>query len=548
MVFKRFLPHNKFKQNCIYIFILNSLSCKVFTLELNAMKNLKFLTLFTAVVLLIISCKVAEPLPIVDNSFSIIGRDTIKTRIETEFAKIKEHDPNGKRYISVGDTIVTYKTPKLHTPPIKDPDLSKIKNNDDPDLKGKPLRYVAIGGSLTAGVRDGGYFNEGIMTSYPNLIARQMKLKKFEQPLFDAQDYNGFGRKARTSFNPTGGPVPKFKDVENNTGTDGFVDITTPIGKSQSMIKLKKYKGKDEELDNLAIPELHQNGFSPTSSIEYITWLGGQSYGNAKAEFSNRMFEDKKKSIVAHALTKKMDFFTLEFGWVGLGERNLSMNTDAYDPKWIEDYSMGNFYLNPEVILLRKLRDSKVKYGVIYNIPNYRKFPYCTFINRDKVNAVLNQLGRRSYTDEYIFYPTSVVDSLLSPKVHIALKAELFDTSNPNPVLTNWAQSSSGFTPNRFENNELAFFNKEVAFISDYFKYPMVDLYTLFNQILAGKYVTDDGIRVDGTWPNGNFFSTDGYYPTPLGNAIITNETIKVFNKYYGTEIPLIPTREYLEK
>ncbi|MDZ7935848.1 MAG: hypothetical protein U5M51_12975 [Emticicia sp.] len=190
-------------------------------------KNILPMNIILFSALLIGGCRVNDPVanPALNTEYgkppySIVDGDTIKTVIFKDYKKLKDKDPNGKNYIVVGDTIVLYKEPKLHTPPAKDPDLSKLKNNDDPDLKGKPLRMVAIGGSLTAGVRDGGYFNEGILTSYPNLIARQMKLKKFEQPLFDATDYNGFGRKVRTSFNPTGGPVPKFNEVKNNSGVE----------------------------------------------------------------------------------------------------------------------------------------------------------------------------------------------------------------------------------------------------------------------------------------------------------------------------------------
>jgi hypothetical protein len=104
--------------------------------------------------LLIGGCKVNDPVanPALNTDYSIIDGDTIKTVVFKDYKKLKDKDPNGKNYITVVDTIVLYKEPKLHTPPAKDPDLSKLKNNDDPDLKGKPLRYVAIGGSLTAGV------------------------------------------------------------------------------------------------------------------------------------------------------------------------------------------------------------------------------------------------------------------------------------------------------------------------------------------------------------------------------------------------------------
>jgi hypothetical protein len=82
----------------------------------------------------------ATPL-LANTDYSIVDGDTIKTVVFKDYKKLKDKDPNGKNYIVVGDTIVLYKEPKLHTPPAKDPDLSKLKNNDDPDLKGKATTY-----------------------------------------------------------------------------------------------------------------------------------------------------------------------------------------------------------------------------------------------------------------------------------------------------------------------------------------------------------------------------------------------------------------------
>ena len=64
----------------------------------------------------------------------------------------------------------------------------------------------------------------------------------------------------------------------------------------------------------------------------------------------------------------------------------------------------------------------------------------------------------------------------------------------------------------------------------------------------ASEYTTDDGVKVDPSWPNGNFFSTDGINPSAFGQSIIANEAIKALNKQYGMDIPLISTREYLLK
>lgn len=74
---------------------------------------------------------------------------------------------------------------------------------------------MAAGGNLTQGMRDGGIFNEGMLTSYPTLIANQLGID-FQNTLFDPSEYNGIGRKVSSSFNPTAGPVPKQKEVINN--------------------------------------------------------------------------------------------------------------------------------------------------------------------------------------------------------------------------------------------------------------------------------------------------------------------------------------------
>jgi hypothetical protein len=58
--------------------------------------------------------------------------------------------------------------------------------------------------------------------------------------------------------------------------------------------------------------------------------------------------------------------------------------------------------------------------------------------------------------------------------------------------------------------------------------------------------VTDDGIKVNGKWPEGNFYSVDGLFPTAFGQAVIANEVIKFINSQYKTDIPLVNTRDFL--
>jgi exosome complex RNA-binding protein Rrp4 len=64
-------------------------------------------------------------------------------------------------------------------------------------------------------------------------------------------------------------------------------------------------------------------------------------------------------------------------------------------------------------------------------------------------------------------------------------------------------------------------------------------------KVIAGQYVSDDGFKIDGSFPNGNFFSQDGIYPSAIGQAVIANEFIKVINKKFQTQIPLINLTVY---
>ena len=95
----------------------------------------------------------------------------------------------------------------------------------------------------------------------------------------------------------------------------------------------------------------------------------------------------------------------------------------------------------------------------------------------------------------------------------------------------------------------MAYNTFEIARESRKLGWPVVDLYGLYKAVLAGNYLTHDGVLVNPAWPNGgNFFSADGIYPTAFGQAVIANEVIKTLNKHYGLAIPLVQTKFFLKK
>lgn len=467
--------------------------------------------------LLIGGCRVNDPVanPALNTDYSIIDGDTIKTVVFKDYKKLKDKDPNGKNYITVGDTIVLYKEPKLHTPPTKDPDLSKLKNNDDPDLKGKPLRYVAIGGSLTAGVRDGGYFNEGILTSYPNLIARQMKLKKFEQPLFDATDYNGFGRKVRTSFNPTGGPVPKWNNSSNNLGVESV---------DEKNITPKKIKTDKYQLDNWGIPKAGMHGLNfPTDNFTRGD-INNLSPYHKRIGWLDREEKGGQTSALDRLYKLKMDIFTIEY-------TDESILSSTYGGIPIFDNQRPGYTEPPLLTLLKQYAKEKRK-GCIANLPSALNFPYFKSVSFAQFKAGLQgfNIPRLDEIDEnsVVVIPNSRVDSLASKKVHIALKKAPTDVE----ILL---YSSNQLSRLKVYNDYINSFAKETG-------YPVVDLYGLFEKVTKGAYITEDGVKVS----NENFFSSDGLYPSAFGQSVIANEFIKTLNSFYGLTISLVPTREYL--
>ncbi|NBA88781.1 hypothetical protein GVN16_23605 [Emticicia sp. CRIBPO] len=472
------------------------------------MKNkYKMTTLFLATALAL-SCGTKDIIPVVDlnTEYSIVDGDTVKTRIEKDFNKVKNYKYLKSNSIVLGDTLVMYKEIKLHDRPLKKPDLSKLKNDLIPELNGKSLRYVAIGGSISAGYRDGGYFNEGIMTSFPNLVARQMGIEKFEQPLFEPSDYNGFGRIVRTEFNPSGGPAPKFKRSTNNLGI---------LGVSGDKLIPKKIKKSRFEIDNWASPNISLHGFNfPMTEI-------GSYHDRMDFEVDMIMLDEYTK--------QKMDIFTMEFC------DNVFYNASVSGISPFDNGRPGG--TEPPLLTLLKIYEKEGRKGCIANIPDPGGFPYFNFITKSQLKKglgglYLDWISDRINEEEYRVLPSARMDSIASPKVHMSMKKA------PNYALTSLTNLT--YYTDQYNSNIVSFAKAT--------RYPVVDLKSLYAKILGGKYITEDGVRIDPSYPNGNFFSVDGIYPTALGQAVIANEFIKTLNAYYQLEVPLVPTKAYLNQ
>jgi hypothetical protein len=477
--------------------------------------------------------------------YFVINGDTMRVRDDRKSIDILD-----KSYTTlfhgglavVGDTVLPYR--KMVLPDIgKKPDLTGLRS---PSNEGKPFRMISLANETGLGIRDFGLFNEGMETAYPNLVAHQMGIE-YNLPLFDKDDFNGFQRIVRTSFNPTGGPAIKLKRVVNNLGIEN----------------IKKINNYDYEVKLKPLKEGVDSYYSATDADTRDFQRSQDPWWSLGAEL--------KKS-------KGFDFFILETRLNQFGDR-ISLHTAADLEKrdW-ERYpedgfavrqgtpGAGAYLTNIQDNLVRWFKDHKVTKGVIVNI----KYPETVLLSKNYREDLVKLMERYSLEGLYstdgssiMDIPTysyqqikngnywvggtnSTMDSLLSPKVNINLKPGINSKNKAGKGLL-IVKMSEIENSIKIQREQIDKFNQSLKVYSDYLNVPVFDLNGVYKKVHEGRYVTHDGIRVTVDYENGNFYSTDSNFLSAFGQAIIANELIKTINVFYKTDIPLIQTRGFLK-
>jgi hypothetical protein len=363
-------------------------------------------------------------------------------------------------------------------------------------------------------------------TSVPNLIARQMGID-FKQPYFDASDYNGFGRVAPTNMNLTGGPVQKYNIVRNNLGV---------LEKdSQGRVNLRPYNG--DRIDNFAGYDFYGYDHS-IERKDYNNPIIDRIIGNEEGitTLRERILKENFDFIIEGS-----GFFELRYGF---------NSTIGNFPNGFEGYldkksgPMGSYmirsYDNRLSFLLAIKNRGNIK-GLLINHPSISNLPLYNVIKPSDVEQQFKLYGSEHLLPNSkiaMVIPTSRMDSLVGKNVHVNLKPwiadgkkmkELEDYLNLQIISNNDAAKVR-----ILENTSLA---KQLNFA-------LLDLDDLYRRITSNSYISHDGLKVESKI----FFEADGYSPTDLGNAIIANEAILVINKQYNLKIPLISTRDLLDK
>ena len=290
------------------------------------------MNLLTLSAIFLAACKPADNKPI-DNT------------AKSDLVKAYEAAPEGLNYALVGDTTRPNVLTPLHPTTNQTANITALKAADG------SFRYVAIGASLTAGVRDGGWFNDGMTTAYPNLIARQMGLTDFKQPLFDDKEFNGYGQKLPVKNSQ----IPVYKAVSNNIAfkPNGVEMILTPFTGTQ--------------IDNFAVPN-------------FI--YGGLSDKTISSTFENTYYKLYLKRVLKENNTidyginqNTFSFYSIEYYTQDLIR---FATTGALSQIYI--YDEDNYYTQNTTggveLFYKKINNLKDKKGFLLNIPKILDIPY----------------------------------------------------------------------------------------------------------------------------------------------------------------------------
>ena len=383
------------------------------------------------------------------------------------------------------------------------------------------LNYIAIGGSLTAGYRDQGLTRESQMTAYPNLIAHQMGLVNFKSPLFDVAEANGSGG---LMYDGTA-DMPSWKEITNQTAV-----------KSSSPMVMNKYNGGD--FQNISIP-FSGKGLIGTAFTSELQSLKPYPFIERLIKTSDIVPSkfvagvNIVPSLYDYMFKKqKMDIHTVEYGFDNYidyiqSQKNLNFEGFTLGGYGISFDEKRNVYGKPVWLLMP---------SQILRLPYFQFFTYEKLIKLLGVSEIMIGTGNGNYIEKAdkncVFLPTQTILNAIKNKSSIGVVP---DVEVMDAIECQQLRTSKG----------LYSYNFIIETVAKEKNIPLVDLPAVYEKVLNGQYISEDGFKIDPSFPKGNFFSQDGIYPSAIGQAVIANEVIKVMNTAYKTKIPLINLTQY---
>lgn len=371
-------------------------------------------------------------------------------------------------------------------------------------------RYVAIGGSITAGVMNGGLYRAAQQAAYPNLLARQMGLaggrRDFAQPLFSEEQENGTGYRTLTNLSPL-----TYQAVTDKLALRG-----------QNPTLYAKFTGDNQ---NLGVPNLR------------VADVNTPGYGSPSG---NPLFErllpegEQQKTYLQYVTESRPTFFTF---WMGNADLLQFVTSGGTRP--LTD--AGAFSANVK-LLLDALAGQGAK-GVLATLPDPTLIPLLVSPSE------LAVYRKDTFTPYWI--------TTAEGEVRTATDEDRILMSADSIGFLTRAGFPKGFFKIAPLNNDdvldadeiervqqaTVAFNTALSAEAGARSWPVFDANGLFQKTKTG-YLDFFGNRVetdffrDGQLLPNSIYSVDGTYLNARGHALIANEFIAVINKAYQAQIP----------
>ncbi len=404
-------------------------------------------------------------------------------------------------------------------------------------------RYVAVGDNWTAGMADGALYKSGQENSFPNILAGQFSKAgggEFRQPLM-VDDY-GFGfpggvlipkPKLEMGFHPdckgVTNLVPAFANVEVNQANFASVAADGPF-------------------NNISTPGLKSF---------YMAVAGMAQLNPYYARFAS----GPANRIIDEIPLANGTFFTLWLGNYDVLSYAISGGVDPLTTIEVFTASMQ--------ATLATLTASGAK-GVIANIPDVLDAPYFhtipySALPLDETSAAMLNAGYAQLnmliksmgsTDTLKFAPGQnplvIQDASLPWGIRQAKSSDLVLLSLPQDSLKCGGWGSQKPIPASYVLDAAEIDNISTA-ITNY--NAVISGMATGDVVLADMRSVMKSIYSDGTvfgnvnitfkFVTGNFFSTDGLNPTPMGSAVIAYYFIERINEAFGANIPQVIVSNY---
>ena len=387
-------------------------------------------------------------------------------------------------------------------------------------------RYVAIGNSLTAGYQSSSLYQSSQEFSYPKMIAKQMGVSSFEQPLISDPGIGGLYKIASldpfiTTREPVQGGTPinlNYPAPYNNLGIPGIV-LADVMNSTTSAGSFSKSPFIDIILRGQGTQFVQATALAPT----FITlWIGNNDVlGYATSGGANPSAPTPNATFTAL-------FTQLADGLAATGANVAVAN--------IPSVTAIPFFTTVGPPFGAQLKALSVP-AFYYQSGTYS--PTIGFPDQLINKSMLLTLVSQTYLADFGKPTGKFYRDFGIPPAQVGVDTtQPFGASPLNPIPNALILDANEIQT--AANSTTAFNNAiSVAVNNHPNQFALVDMHSFFNN-LAANGITASGIPFTTTFVTGGLFSLDGIHPTSQGYAIVANEFIKVINSKFSASIPLV--------